>query len=599
MSESLLDLQQLIAQRPDQHIVGWRDGAPVHNKAFLRRVQAWHQLLQGASGRNFALYLDDSIEFAAALLGAWHAGKTIWLTADTLAASCSALEHAVDGFLGEFPAQWQSLQPAAEFAAPLGKFEYLPLERDFPALVVHTSGSTGVAQAIPKRWRQLASEVMTLQATLGAGLGDASIVATVSHQHIYGLLFKVLWPLMAGRAIHARSQNFPEQLAHVLAQGPSVLIASPAHLKRLPEHLAWSDVAALRAVFSSGGPLALEVAHATGRLLGQVPIEVYGSSETGGIAWRQRSPGAGEAWLPMRDVAWRVGTDADGDTEQGLLEVRSPHLEHDDWLRLADRAQADAHGGFVLNGRSDRIAKIEEKRISLNAIEALLVASAYVAEVQVLVCDEVPGQRQRLAAFIVLSAQGKAYLHSQGKLALNHCLRDLLVATIEPVALPRRWRYLEQMPVNAQGKITRALLLAVLDEAAHQSLDERPRAPLLKSLKREEKRVELEVVVPPDLLYLDGHFSEAPILPGVVQLDWAISYGRQYFDLPRNFQGVNALKFQHVIQPNQPVTLELVHDSQKNSLNFRYFSARGQHASGRILFAGDTHASVDMSHSLS
>ncbi|RQO37122.1 AMP-binding protein [Herminiimonas sp. KBW02] len=581
MSDSLFNLQQLLAQRPAQTIMGWRDGAPVCYEVFLRRVSAWYALLDRTDGKNFALYLDDSIEFAAALLAAWHAEKTIWLTADTMAASCTALEHAVDGFLGEFPAQWSPLQPAAEDAAC--KLPVAVLNSDLPALVVHTSGTTGAAQAIPKNLGQLSSEVMTLEATFGSMLGDASIVATVSHQHIYGLLFKVLWPLWAGRAIHARSQNFPEQLAQLLSQGSCALIASPAHLKRLPDHLAWSNVTALRAIFSSGGPLSLEGAQTTAQLLGQVPIEVYGSSETGGIAWRQRSAGASESWLPMRDVEWRVTPD------EGLLQVRSPHLPNADWFALADRAQAEGSARFILNGRSDRIAKIEEKRISLNAIEALLVASPCVSEVNVVVCDEVSGQRQRLAAFIVLSEHGLSVLADQGKLALNHHLRDLLVGNIEPVAIPRRWRYLEQMPVNAQGKTTRALLLSMLDT--------RPRVPQLRLLAQEEKRIELEVTVPSDLFYFDGHFPEAPILPGVVQLDWAISYGRQYFELPLHFQGVNALKFQHVIQADQPVTLELLHDAQKNSLNFRYYSPQGQHASGRILFAADAQASAAMSHS--
>lgn len=583
MSDSLLNLYQLIARRPDEWIVGWRNGAVVRNDEFLTRVHAWHSLLHRSDGQNFALYLDDSIEFGAALLGAWHAGKTIWLTADTLAASCIALEHAVDGFLGEFPSEWSPLLPALDDEQ--SGHDYVVLDGNFAALVVHTSGTTAVAQAIPKRLTQLSSEVMTLESLFGAKLGNAAIVATVSHQHIYGLLFKVLWPLMAGRAIHARSQNFPEELAQLLSERSCALIASPAHLKRLPEHLAWSGVTGLQAVFSSGGPLSLEVAQATGSLLGQIPIEVYGSSETGGIAWRQRILGADESWVPMHSVEWRVMAD------ESLLEVRSPHLSNDDWFSLADRAQIHEGGRFILNGRSDRIAKIEEKRISLNAIEALLFASEWVSAVNVLVCDEVEGQRQRLAAFIVLSEQGKNVLHAKGKLALNNCLRELLVGAVEPVALPRRWRYLEQMPVNAQGKTTRALLLALLEE--------RPRVPHLRLLTREEKRVELEIIVPPNLLYFDGHFSEAPILPGVVQLDWAISNGRQYFQLPQHFQGVNALKFQHVIQANHPVTLELVHDTQKNSLNFRYFSPDKQHASGRIQFADDLHAFSGISHSLS
>ena len=588
MHATLLNLANIAAQRTADFVVGWRDGKVVRNDEFLLRVNAWRALLQRTAGQNFALYIEDSIEFAAALLGAWQAGKTIWLTSDTLAASCSALAQSVDGFLGEFSNEWQALQ--ASKADEVSATDYVAMDADFSALVVHTSGTTGTAQAIPKHLSQLSNEVSTLEAVFGSRLADAEIVATVSHQHIYGLLFKVLWPLTVGRAIHARSQNFPEELVRLLATRPCVLIASPAHLKRLPDHLAWSAVAQhLRAVFSSGGPLPEDVAQATGTLLGQIPIEVYGSSETGGIAWRQRSNSAenvvDESWLPFPKLEWRVATtksadESENEASENLLEIRSPNLVDEGWLRLADCVQAHGDNRFLLTGRSDRIVKIEEKRISLTAIEALLAASACVSDVRVLLCDDV-GQRQRLAAFIVLSEQGKSLLGVEGKLAMNGYLKNLLVDAIEPVALPRRWRYLEQMPLNVQGKTTHAMLRALLDG--------RPRVPHSRILENDLQRVALEIIVPQDLLYFDGHFTEAPILPGVVQLDWAISKGREYFDLPPRFHAVNALKFQRVIGPDHPITLELIHDVQKGSLNFRYFSAAGQHASGRILFVADDH----------
>src|SRR5471032_2031724 len=290
MSDRIENLYAAIAARPADDVAGWRAGAAVSNGRLLARARAWHALLRGQPGSDFALYLDDSLEFGAALLGAWHAGKTIWLSADTLEASCAALRASVDGFLGQFPAALLPLQPAesddASTAVPMGG----ALSTDLPALVVFTSGSTGAAQAIPKKLSQLASEVETLEVLFGAAAGDASVLATVSHQHIYGLLFKVLWPLSSGRAIHALSVSYPEELAAGMAAGPCVLVASPAHLKRLPEHLDWRGAARmLRAVFSSGGPLAAETALAASGLLGKVPVEVYGSSETGGVAWRQRS----------------------------------------------------------------------------------------------------------------------------------------------------------------------------------------------------------------------------------------------------------------------------------------------------------------------
>jgi acyl-coenzyme A synthetase/AMP-(fatty) acid ligase len=581
----MFNLNHVLAARPAALVAGWREGAVVSHGVWLMRAACWRRLLEQTPGRNFALYLSDSLEFGAALLGAWQAGKTIWLSADTLAASCAALALSVDGFLGEFPARYQPLQPdgAAEpTPAPPPPIAFSP---DFAALVVYTSGTTGAPQAIPKKLSQLLTEAATLEALFGPLLGSAEVVATVSHQHIYGLLFKVLWPLMAGRAIHALSQNFPEQLAQTLALRPCVLIASPAHLKRLPDHLAWNDAAVcLRAVFSSGGPLPLEVADITAQLLGQTPIEVYGSSETGGVAWRQRTAGADDAWRAMPQVAWRVADDdADAavtdDAVGHLLEVRSPHLPDDGWLRLADRVQPQADGRFLLHGRSDRIVKIEEKRISLDAIEVLLLASALVSAARILVCDAEPGERQRLAAFVVLSATGRRVLADSGKLVLNRQLRDVLAAAVEPVALPRRWRYLDRMPHDAQGKTTRALLQALLDAP-----DAAPRTPSVRLLERTALRVALELIAPPALLYFDGHFPQAPILPGVVQVDWAIAHGRHYFDLPPQFRAMHALKFQNVIRPDYPVTLELVHDEQKGSLNFRYFSAAGQHASGRLLF---------------
>ena len=585
MSDRIEHLFAAMRARPATGIVGWLAGERVTNERFLTRARAWHALLRGQAGRDYALYLEDSIEFGAALLGAWHAGKTIWLSADTLEATCASLRDSVDGFLGEFPAQLAPLQPSplVDDDVEMGG----ALETDFPALVVFTSGSTGAAQAIPKKLSQMANEVETLDLLFGAAAGDAAILATVSHQHIYGLLFKVLWPLTSGRAIHALSIAFPEALAPALAAGPCVLIASPAHLKRLPDHLDWSGARnMLRGVVSSGGPLAPETAFAMGGLLGKVPVEVYGSSETGGVAWRQRSAGADDSWLPFPTVAWRLGED-DG------LEVRSPHLPDDEWLALADRAERGTRDGeprFLLRGRSDRIVKIEEKRISLSAMEATITGTGLAAEARVILCDPVAGERQRVAAFVVPTAAGRALLAGGGKTALNARLRTALTATVELVALPRRWRYLDQLPVNAQGKTTMSALLALLDKDGAEvgpGAGNRPRLPHVRELERTGDRVLLEVTAPSNLYYFDGHFDVAPILPGVVQVDWAIHYGRQYFTLPAIFKGINALKFQQVIQPSQPVRLELLHDAAKGNLQFRYASDAGQHSSGRVvLLAG-------------
>jgi len=565
----MLEFFDRLAAREPGALAGWRAGAPVAHGELLARVRAWTALGRRSAARDIALCIEDSLEFAGALAGAWLAGKTVWLVADTLPASCAALAGEVGAFWGDFPADCAPCAPSADDGCMRDWDAPGP---DFPALVVYTSGSTGAPTPIRKRFSQLTSELDALEAQFGALAGDAAVLSTVSHQHIYGLLFRVLWPLAAGRPVHALRHEFPETLAPALAAGPCLLLASPAHLKRLPGHLDWQGAASqLRVVFSSGGMLELDASLHARSLLGQAPIEVYGSSETGGVAWRQRgeSADAAEDWTPFPGVEWRADA-------AGLLQVHSGPAGG--WQDLADRVEGAGGGRFVLRGRADRIVKIEEKRVSLDAMEAALCASGLVLEARVLACLDDPA-RQSLAAFVVPGAAGQALLKEGGKSALRARLRAVLAASTHAVALPRRWRYLERLPVNAQGKTTQADLLALL--AADTPA--RPRYPDLRLVEDAPMRKLFTLTVPADLLYFDGHFTVAPVLPGVVQVDWAIHYGRLHFGLAGAFAGMNALKFQQMIRPGVPLSLELTWDAVKRSLNFRYFSDAGAHASGRIL----------------
>ncbi len=567
----------------------WRDGKPLSHTWLVAQVAAWRRLLSRQAGSRFALYSSDSVTFACILLGAWQADKTIYLPGDVLPATCANLSALVDGYLGEFPPQYAPLTLDIDDANANdchAEPEFKALLPDFPGLVIYTSGSTGEPQAVPKFLSQLAIEVASLEQLFGARIGNADVVSTVSHQHIYGLLFKILWPLTNGRAIHAQQIAYLEELQPQPDDKPVILISSPAHLKRLPATFTRDQVASIRAIFSSGGPLEAEVAVAAGALLGSIPVEVYGSSETGGVAWRQRAAGADDSWQVMPAITWRVGVNDD------VLEICSPHLPDSNWYALADQVQLIDSQRFRLNGRVDRIVKVEEKRISLDGLERQLRAMAQVADARVLLIGQPESQqRQRIAAFVVLSAAGLQVLAKQGKLALNRMLRNGMAHAVEAVALPRIWRYLDAMPVNAQGKTTRADLLALLESPAPASPSpvELPRKPLVRLLEQETDRVLLELTVPADLLYFNGHFDGAPILPGVVQLDWAISYGCQYFPLAPYFLGMLGLKFQRVILPGAVVQLELLHDAQKSSLAFRMMSAAGPHASGRITF-GAGHA---------
>jgi len=82
-----------------------------------------------------------------------------------------------------------------------------------------------------------------------------------------------------------------------------------------------------------------------------------------------------------------------------------------------------------------------------------------------------------------------------------------------------------------------------------------------------------------------GHFPGQPILPGVVQLDWAIRLGAEAFGGLGAFQSVEHLKFQATIGPREPVELRLAWDAAAGELGFDYTGPEGRKSSGFVRFA--------------
>ncbi len=519
------------------------------------------RLAGGLRSRNItrlALHLEDAGELAIALLGAWRAGVTVLLPADLQPATRQRLADQADLWLTD-QAGDSALAELLGEALPAA-----PLDLDQCRLLLCTSGSSGEPKLIEKRLRQLANEVEVLEDQWGAELGQACIIGSVAAQHIYGLLFRVLWPLCAGRPLLRKALPFPEDIQLASREHADFcLVASPALLKRMGDNLDWPALSRVRRVFSSGGPLPAEAAQQLQQRLDQAPTEIYGSSETGGIAWRQ----GGSLWQPF------VGVELSQD-EQGALRIASPCLPPGHVEQSADAARIQADGRFELLGRLDRIVKLEEKRISLPMLESALSEHPFVSEARLSVIED---NRAFLAALVALSDDGLHALRNQGRRALTQALRKHLAQYCEALALPRRWRLVRQMPCNAQGKLPQAQLEALL---------RRPRCLTPERLgeRQEDDQWHLELGVPVDLAHFSGHFPQTPVLPGVVQIDWAISLARQLIkNLPPRFQGMEVLKFQQLARPGDRLQLTLRFDAQRSKLHFSYRNGDAPCSSGRIL----------------
>ncbi|PJI98649.1 acyl-coenzyme A synthetase/AMP-(fatty) acid ligase [Acidovorax sp. 69] len=545
-------------------VVALIGGRTVSHADWVRSVKTWCAAFQRVQGTEVGLYFDDPLAFASALWGAWHAGKTPVLASDLQPHTLAHLLPQVQACAGLLPG---AVQPD-EAAAPAVVLEPLSL-RD-AQVVLFTSGSTGVPERIVKRLAQLDAEVHALEAVFGviADVPGLRTLATVSHQHIYGLLFRVLWPMAAGRHLGTEFLRYPEELVALLSQpGPAVLVSSPAMLSRLPDHLGWSAACQnLRGIFSSGGPLSPEASAHCLELLSHSPTEVFGSSETGGIAWRRRAE-QGDAWQPLPGVQVRLA-------DSGCLSVRSGHLpDAGAWWETSDRAlPQDGGAGFVLQGRADRIVKIAEKRIALTAMENALLASDWVQVAKAVVLES-PQATARVGMVLGLSEAGWQALQQLGRKQMGAALRALLEPVVDRVALPRSWRYVLQLPQNAQGKTTQHDLLALFA----------PLMPQPEWTERSERQAKATLRVDPGLRVLDGHFPGAPIVPGVAQLHWAVTLGAQAFSIPVAFLRAEVVKFQQPILPGDRIEMQLQWNPDKGSLQFALTSARGAHASGRLV----------------
>ncbi|WP_454845115.1 AMP-binding protein [Pseudomonas farris] len=529
----------------------------------LSHAQLCEQALSLAAGlqaqgvQRIAVHLEDAADLAIALLGAWRAGVSVLLPADLQVQTRQRWSTEVDLWLTDQADD-----------AHLSDYRYPPLpanplDLDRCELSLCTSGSSGEPKRIDKTLRQLANEVEALEHLWGAGLGEACIIGSVATQHIYGLLFRVLWPLCAGRSFVRKQLAFPEDLQRASREHPAFAwVASPALLKRMGDNLDWPALSAVRRVFSSGGALPAEAAQSLYERLQQWPTEIFGSSETGGIAWRQGQ----NLWQPFADVA--LSQDSDG-----ALFIASPYLPAGHIEHTADAARIAADGRFELLGRLDRIVKLEEKRISLPMLEQALMTHEWVAEARLGVVQE---NRASLGALLVLSEQGLHALRNQGRRTLTQELRQHLSQHCEALALPRRWRLLRQLPLNAQGKLPQAEVETIL-------LAPRPKAPEVLEQIDTDGEWSLQLAVPPDLAYFSGHFPQTPVLPGVVQVDWALSLGQQLMDLPAKFAGMEVLKFQQLVRPGDEIQLHLRFDSARSKLYFAYRNETATCSSGRIL----------------
>jgi 3-hydroxyacyl-[acyl-carrier-protein] dehydratase len=107
--------------------------------------------------------------------------------------------------------------------------------------------------------------------------------------------------------------------------------------------------------------------------------------------------------------------------------------------------------------------------------------------------------------------------------------------------------------------------------------------PIVVHERVDSHAVEIAIVVPHDLAFCVGHFPGMPIVPGVVQLKWALDLARGRLGVRGLFAGCENVKFQRVLTPGTRATLRIEHAEASGKLAFSIESAGARYSSGRLL----------------
>jgi malonyl-CoA/methylmalonyl-CoA synthetase len=340
---------------------------------------------------------------------------------------------------------------------------------DAPALVVYTSGTTGPPKGVVLPRRALTSNLDALAAAW-AWTGDDELVHGLPLFHVHGLVLGVLGPLRLGGTVRHLGRFSTDGVVAAFGAGATMMFGVPTMYHRLVTEATTALADALRgARLLVSGSAALPVVdhERMSALSGQRVVERYGMTETlmnaAVRADGDRRPGhVGPA---VDGVSLRLVDDAgaevpaDGETI-GEIHVRGPNLFleylnrpdatadvlRDGWFTTGDVATMAPDGYLRIVGRrATDLIKSGGFKIGAGEIENVLLEHPCVAEVAV-TGEPDPDLGERVVAWVV---------RARGTRPSAAALADHVAAELAPHKRPREVRFLDALPRNDLGKVTK------------------------------------------------------------------------------------------------------------------------------------------------
>ncbi len=300
------------------------------------------------------------------------------------------------------------------------------------AAIAFTSGTTGVPRPNLKSWGSMVQIAKKTEERLVLPKNDpVTIVATVPHQHMYGLETSIMLPLQRGWAIHSGRPFFPEDIASVLQEQPSqhILISTPIHLRACV--MAQAQFPEVAYTLSATAPLPKHLAKQVEEILHTTMVEIYGFAEAGTIATRQ----------PIQEDSWTLLPKLTLVGHNDGYAVSSPYFSEP--VPIPDTIQSANPRQFTLEGRPSHLINIGGHRASLDVLNMQLLSIDGVVDGAFFMPEEKEESVTRLVAFVV--APGKT----------SESILSALRTKIAPVFLPRPVYLIHSLPRNPTGKFVR------------------------------------------------------------------------------------------------------------------------------------------------
>lgn len=432
-----------------------------------------------------------------------------------------------------------------------------------------TSGSTSTPKRIIKNISHICNEIENIYSTQRDQRSSSSIViGTVEAYHIYGMLWRFFYPLRASIPSWLPTCTYKEDLEYLSnSYKDIIMITTPSFLEALVPQLSTSNTftpSSFKSIYTSGSLLTNQVSTQTYNLFGLSPIEIYGSTETGGIAQRQQLHSS--YWTKFPPVKISLNPDF-------LLKVSSSFINTPSFsFEMKDKVELLSDSTFNLLERDDRLVKIYEKRVSLPQMETYLNEHPFIKKSHIIKYSS-----NTLGSIITLSDEGIDYILKNDRSKLILKLREHLLGHWSSSLIPKKFKISFSLPYNPQGKLSSKSILSYLNS----KIDE----PIIKKLDLTQSSCNIELCFLKSSYYFKGHFPKFPILPGVVQLHFIYYFTKRLFNLTTTSSScVKKLKFTNPILPDTLINLSITINTTASgtTVNFKYFNDTKTFSSGEI-----------------